>query len=236
MMSQLNFTKTSLLLFYCCMLFLLFSHCSEQNHEEPNDGDIVFENLDKLETDTLFLKFVNQLVTNAENINDYIGAYELSERESSLSEDEKLELALALGYGSIETMNDSEQELWDSWINIVERFGLITQERELASQIFSELILEIKTNNNNSGKILRPDREEYCSDQSNRCYQNLFNRAIITADELCEYIPNLGIVSCIPIPPDNIFPEWERLGLVGCDFQYDCCIIGYDSNDCMRMF
>ncbi|UII20823.1 hypothetical protein [Fulvivirga ligni] len=234
MMSHLNSTKISLLLIYCCMLFLLFNHCSERNHEDSNDIDISFESLNNLETDTLFLKFVNQLVTNAENINDYIVAYELSERESSLSEDEKLELALALGYGSIETMNEAEQKLWDSWINIVQRFGLITQERELASQIFSELILEIKINN--SGKILSPDREEYCSDQRNRCYQNLFNRAIITADELCEYIPNLGIVSCIPIPPDNIFPEWVRLGLMGCDFQYDCCIIGFDSNDCMRMF
>lgn len=235
-MSQLNSTKTSLLLIYSCVLLLLFSHCSESNHEAPNDGDIIFESLDNLKTDTLFIKFVTQLITNAENINDYIVAYELSERESSLSENEKLELALALGYVSIETMYDNEQELWDSWINIVQRFGLITQERELASQIFSELITEIKTSNNNIGKILSPDREEFCLDQSHRCYQNLFNRGIITADELCEYLPGLGIVSCIPIPPDNIFPEWVRLGLMGCDFQYDCCIIGFDSNDCMRMF
>ena len=245
-MNQLSyqcFLKLLKLITYAYAILFLLSSCGNADDQTPHEGDYAYESLNNLKSDAKFNDLVSRCLSSANQATDYARAHKLYEKQEELSQQEKLELAIALGYESVQSMNESHNILWDSWIEVVARFGLIDYEADEVSQIYIEVVKKLTLESNLLGRLYDDERDQFCKDQFYRCSQGAFERNFRATGEMCKlYLPfeddydPVNIISCDEFQPDSRAHAQMLTILAGCEFQYECCLIGYDSNDCMLMF
>ncbi|UII18985.1 hypothetical protein [Fulvivirga ligni] len=239
-MNQLlqSLTQPLRLVTYSYVVLLLFTGCKDSNNEEPNQDDNEFESLNNLQSDTKFTELISLWLSYSDQVTDNVTVYQLLEKQDALTEREQLELAHALGFDSVAAMYEAEQELWDLWIEVVARFGLLDQDDEAVSLIFVNAIKGLLSENNSQGRAYDDEREKFCQEQLYNCTNRAFRRHLDATGARCKFCMPLNYPRiCVYCDPAFLGYSHDLMitSLLGCRFQYDCCIIGYDSNECQLM-
>jgi|GEM_PF-6583130 len=216
-----------------------------------SDDKVIDENINSLTVEVLisdqeFLETVDKLYMVSDQITDLAVVLTLIEKHLEtavgLTDDEQQQLAVASGFTSIEDKFNAQNEFWKSWSKVVEHFNLVSIDREIVLQALMEASLRIEASGKNFSRIHKTylkaiddceidDRDCECRNFKNGCMERALNGLLNeTNGGRCD---SRG---CGPLIDNPIFTDIIISDIAGCNFNYECCLIGYDSAECSRMF
>jgi hypothetical protein len=120
--------------------FVLFISCDDEESEQ--EQEVVFENIDKLSEDPMFLEYLQLESEGTKRIVDLRVAYNLREKLNNLNDSEKIELAESFGYTDINAMNSYFIEKYNTIIKLNEKYKFNQQEESKLNEIINVVIKE----------------------------------------------------------------------------------------------
>ncbi len=225
-----------------CLSILFILGCNNADEENEN---ISTNTIEELANDSEFVALLEGIITVHNNSSNLSSVIELLNKPTELTDSEKLQLANVLGFDSVESYQEYEQEFWQSWIDIIKRFDLLSEDSEMIGKVFADRLFQAKTE---TGKALKrsssySNKVNECASGDTQCICRVnFNSCVLDRYEPVFGLENFcvrmndGEVECDPViaanPPDGLLFG----NLLLCLEEYDCCLIGWDSEECAAIF
>ena len=225
-----------------CLSIVFITGCNSADDGNNTIPDESTNTLEELTTDSEFVGLLEGIITVHDNSSNLSSIQELLNKDIELTDSELLQIANALGFDSMESYEKFEDEFWVSWIDIIERFDLFLEDKDTVAKIFTDGLIQVKDDMASKGPTDNGKKLNECADGDTPCICRVnfskcaepFSDVAIGFDRFCERDEN-GEVFC---DPEAAKPKGglTLVNILVCLEDYDCCLIGWDSEECAAIF
>ncbi|EZH72121.1 hypothetical protein ATO12_24605 [Aquimarina atlantica] len=156
--------KISKIIILSILLFGGLISCDDDSSDEEQiPEEIIIEDFANFKDDPKFLEYMEQLVASVLKVENADMVLELLE-ETELTDEQNIQLVIALGFETMDQMEENLNVTSENWQELYKRFDLGNQDKALINSVMVDAYVEIvlDLSNKNSSNALKNSKQDSC--------------------------------------------------------------------------